>query len=409
MARRTWLNKFWACIGSFGLACTLLFFLFLLTFFGTFEQADHSLYEVQKRYFEGWFLITDARIFQQGPVRIPLPGGVPLMGLLGVNLIVGGLVRMRWSLRTLGIVVAHFGVAFMLIAALVKQRLSDDGALMLFEGEESAEYVSYYNYEVALWEVAGGATVLEHVIPAKEFRDLHGERSRTFTASGLPFSLTLSNYLPNCQPLPKGPMWEADSPTVDGYAFKRMPLDKSSAEVDRAGLVAKIRPRGGEELAALLWSEAETQRHLPVSLPYCFEVDGRTWAVSLRHERYQLPFTVRLEDFEHEFHPRTGTAKKFQSDVALLEGDEIRKVRISMNQPLRDRGVVLFQSGWGPQGIPNPSKYFSIFSVVRNPSDHWPLYACIVITAGLLFALGYKLLRHIRSQSKAQVPSPKAS
>ena len=134
-------------------------------------------------------------------------------------------------------------------------------------------------------------------------------------------------------------------------------------------------------------------------LPWTFETNGHTWAVSLRHERYPMPFTVRLEDFQHEYHPRTNTAKKFQSDITILEGDEARPVRISMNQPLRDRGLVLFQSGWGPQNDPDATRMFSVFSVVRNPSDHWPLYSCIVIAAGLLFAFSTKLVRHVTSQT----------
>ena len=26
---------------------------------------------------------------------------------------------------------------------------------------------------------------------------------------------------------------------------------------------------------------------------------------------------------------------------------------------------------------------FSTFAVVRNPSDHWPLYSCIIVAVGL--------------------------
>ena len=43
-------------------------------------------------------------------------------------------------------------------------------------------------------------------------------------------------------------------------------------------------------------------------------------------------------------------------------------------------------------------RMFSVFAVVRNPSDQWPLYACIVIAAGMLMHFGRKLLRYVRSE-----------
>ena len=55
-----------------------------------------------------------------------------------------------------------------------------------------------------------------------------------------------------------------------------------------------------------------------------------------------------------------------------------------MNEPLRTDGLVLFQANWGPQNAPPGTPLFSGFAVVRNPSDYWPLYACIVIGLGLL-------------------------
>ena len=70
-----------------------------------------------------------------------------------------------------------------------------------------------------------------------------------------------------------------------------------------------------------------------------------------------------------------------------------------MNEPLRHGGLVLFQSSWFPQDKEIPRMY-SVFSVVRNPSDYWPLYSCIVIAVGLLLAFAPKLLRFVRSQNQ---------
>ncbi len=96
---KTPLDRVLDFFGSYGLACMVLMFLFLLTFLGTIEQGTRGLYEVQKVYFESWFLVH--WFFDKMPV--PLPGGLLLMILLSTNLIVGGLVRVRKSKGTLGV------------------------------------------------------------------------------------------------------------------------------------------------------------------------------------------------------------------------------------------------------------------------------------------------------------------
>ena len=92
-------------LGSYGLACLLLLDLFLLTLFGTLYQVEHGLYQAQKIYFESWFVV------QSAPVPLVLPGGLLCMGLLAVNLFVGGMVRIQKSKRTVGVMVVHVGIA----------------------------------------------------------------------------------------------------------------------------------------------------------------------------------------------------------------------------------------------------------------------------------------------------------
>ena len=72
-----------------------------------------------------------------------------------------------------------------------------------------------------------------------------------------------------------------------------------------------------------------------------------------------------------------------------------------MNDPLRREGYVLFQSDWGPkpEDDPSPERYYSVFAVVRNPADHWPLIACIVIAIGLCTHFGRMLVRYVRSEA----------
>jgi hypothetical protein len=68
--------------------------------------------------------------------------------------------------------------------------------------------------------------------------------------------------------------------------------------------------------------------------------------------------------------------------------------------PLRDKGLILFQSSWGPQDAAPGDDLFSVFSVVRNPSDHWPLYSCIVIAIGMAITFIQKFLAYSKQQAK---------
>jgi hypothetical protein len=107
---------------------------------------------------------------------------------------------------------------------------------------------------------------------------------------------------------------------------------------------------------------------------------------------------LRVEKFTFEMHPRTRTASVYSSDVVKIEGDREQAVKITMNEPLRHGGYTLYQTSYGPQGVLPGQPAYTVFAVVRNPSDQWPKWACYVIAIGLLWQFGAKLFRHVRSQ-----------
>ncbi len=390
--KRSTTNPLVALFGSYGLSCTLLFLLFLLTIGGTLYQVDHGLYDAKKVWFEAWFIWRDF-----GSVSLPIfPAGLTCMGLLAINLVVGGLLRIKPSPRTAGVIITHLGIAFMLIASLVKHSNSDEGHLTLYEGEESDVFKSYQKWEVAVWEVGKPGATTEHVIEHELLVDLTDGKSRSFSFEGVPFELELSNFVGHCDPLPKGPNWEASSPVVDGFALLERPRMKET-ERHVAGLYGTT-TIDGQKQEALLWG---FERY-----PWTVEAGGKTWAIGMRHSRYQMPYAIRLDDFQKEEYPGMTMAKAYRSYVYKIDEDGEERVLIQMNEPLREGGLVLFQSGWGPQvGAPD-RRLFSTFSVVRNPSDKWPEYALWVITVGMLYDFGRKLFRFIMKSSRKAAPSP---
>jgi hypothetical protein len=119
--------------------------------------------------------------------------------------------------------------------------------------------------------------------------------------------------------------------------------------------------------------------------------------VELRKESWDLPFTLSLTRFVHETHPGTSMARRFSSYLTRTEGDEARDVHITMNEPLRESGYTVYQSGWGPEDAPPGTPLFSTFSVVKNPSDRVPILACCIIAFGLVWHWTRKLIRYLRA------------
>ena len=358
----------------------------MLTFFGTLEQVDHGIYEVQQRYFNSPFLVH--RI---GDVPIPMPGGALLLPLLFINLICGGFIRIKKTRSRIGILIAHLGIALLLISGFITYGFSFDGHLTLYEDEQSDEFQSYYEWEIVITEPLEDGNYREHIVPGKTFLALPKNEILKVRSRDLPFSLELSQNSKNSQPMPKGPMFEVTVPIVDGYYLKELPPEKETERNVPGLYVTLIENQTNKRNDGILWG---LQRH-----PMTAQVNEKLWAIDLRPKRWQLPFTIVLDKFTRELHPRTGIAKVFMSDVTKIENGIEQAIKISMNEPLRHRGYTLFQSSWGPQNAKPGEPLFSTFAVVKNPADKLPEYACIIIATGLFIHFSQRLSRYIKTQA----------
>lgn len=380
------LNRLLRFLASYGFGAILLILLLALVFLGTLQQAQHGIYEVQKQYFET-FVVTH----WFGPVPLPLPGAYLLMGLLFVNIFLGGIVRAPKHWLRPGMLIAHGGILFMVLAGFVTYHYSTSGHMTLYEGEESNEYESFYEWEIVISELDGAGR--EFVIPEADFWRLQGSGARVFFAADLPFDLRISGFQPNCAPR-KAP--EGMGGAVDGVMLAALPKD-ATVERNIAGAYATVTPKDGSApVNGVLWGMARA--------PWVAQTGGRHYAVDLRHRRWRVPFTITLDQFIRELHPRTGIPASFMSIVTLTQHGAARKVEIKMNEPLRHEGYTFFQASWGPQSAGPNTPLFSQFAVVNNPADQWPLYSCVVVTFGLLIHFTQRLLRYLRAEQRRRNP-----
>ncbi len=395
-------NAFVRWLGSYGLCVTILGGLFLLTALGTWAQAEEGLYAAQTKYFDSFFLTEHIPIFGKTLV-VPLPGAVTLMALLAVNLFVGGFVRIRKNKRTFGVLVIHAGIGLLLLAGLVKREAANEGYVRLYEGEQATEYRSYHDWEVCVREllpkpdqtglVSGDEWFVDQVV----FLGLEGDEVAMVRHPELPFDLHLRHFVPNARVHSEKSRDSSIYPVVDGYRVVPDPVDPE-AERNFAALyaevVAKGAPKDRRGRAGIL---AAMERY-----PFTVDQDGRLFAIELRKRRYSMPFTIEQVKFTMEEHPRTRIPSVYSSDILRkdLGAEEGDSVHISMNRPLREDGLVVFQSGYGPKDAPKGTPLFSIFAVVRNPSDRWPEYSCWVIAAGMLIAFGQRLVGYVNRQKR---------
>ena len=376
-------------LASFELSVTILLLLIVITFFGTLAQVEHGLFQAQKIYFESWFVSQPL-----GFLQLPLPGGQLLMVALAINLFFGGLFRIRKSLRTAGIIVVHIGIVLLLLASLVKHRFADDGRLTLFEGESSAEFIHYHDWEVAIAEVGSSEEVTEFLISDDQLKSLGDEGGRRAVLEELPLELTLHHFVPNARVRPAPAEGRTVLPVVDGFTVVPQPRLTVNEQHLAAVYVSALDRQSGRVEDGILYGQDYE--------PWAFEAGGKLWSIRLRHKRFNMPFEIELVDFQKQDHARTNMAASYSSDVLRIQDGESTPVHIRMNEPLRHDGMILFQSGWGPQDARPGAPLFSTFAVVRNVSDNWPLIACIIIGLGMLIAFLMRLFKYISSQTRAR-------
>ena len=381
---KTIFTKLFNFFASFGLATTIFIFFFFLILFGTLYQVDHGLLEAQTKYFSSMYVIH--RI---GPVAIPLPGGYLLTSLLAVNLICGGLIRLRKNLRRAGILITHIGILVLIGSAAVTYHFSDRGHMRLYPGEQSDVYQSYDEWDVQVGKPASGATL--QLISDKQIANLRPGESRTFYSDDIPIDITLHGYAKNAVPVPV-----QDGTTgpgiVDGFRLQALPPE-IEAEMNVPGAyVTATDKTTGEKTEGILWGLAME--------PLTVQSGDVYYTIDLARKSYRTPFVVRVDDFRRELHAGSNMVASFESDITKIENGAEESMMIWMNHPLRRKGYTFFQASWGPSNAGPNDRLFTVFEVVRNPADHGPLVACIIISIGFLIQFTQKLAAYMRAEAR---------
>lgn len=380
---RSLAGKAFDVLSGYGLATILLLLLGVLTWFATLEQIDNGLYATLNKYFH-WKSVVLLPEIKGKMVPMPLPGGYWVGAVLLVNLILGGVIRIRKGWKHAGNLIAHLGIVFMLIGGGVAHHFSERGNMAVGEGEASNTAEDYFEYVVELAEIKDGKPGPITVIRGEHIDDLTGGKSRVFRLPEFPFDLEIAGYLENGQPVSiheRAP--SAEERQIDGYYLMEKPADVN-AEAHTAACYARILDRGDKAPVPFLLAGASFH-------PFTFRHEDRVFTVDMRKRLWPMPFTVKLDRFTADFHPGTMRPSKFVSEITRIENGGEAKVTIQMNEPMRYEGLTFFQASYGPPGAGPGQKMYSVFEIVRNPADKWPEYSLYIVAFGMAVTFLTKL------------------
>jgi hypothetical protein len=398
------LSRLIAFLSSFGLATIVLALLLLITVLGTLEQAEYGLVDSQARYFESFFVdrvdvaacLRALAIADLGKFTLPLyflPGGYTLMAVLFVNMFIGGIIRIRKSPKTIGVIISHFAILFMIAAGAVTYHFAKEGILNLREGRTNDEFQSFHERVIEIEKASADEKAKRSVlvIDQSKYVDLTDGKGRTFTHESLPFDLMITGWKQHAEPRRDR---DGRAEAVDGYFIQEVSmLDEAGAAIaderlSSACVAIVVDKKTGETQKGILWEFSAAE--------WTMTIGGEKYLIDLRRRTYRLPFAVRLDKTEQEKHPGTRMARRFTSWVTKISGGREEKRVITMNEPVRGGGYAVFQSTFGDGVEDGSGMKSSGFQIVENPSDHWPLISCIIVAEGLLLHLLMMLARFIK-------------
>ncbi|WP_018969655.1 cytochrome c biogenesis protein ResB [Rubritalea marina] len=358
-------------LGGFHVAIVSMVLLLILTWLSTLEQTGPGgLYWTLKKYFsfDAWYVVPT---LNGKDLPIILPGGYWVCVVFTLNLIFGGVIRMRKGIKQLPIFFSHVSMAMLMIGGAITYHQSREAYMVLPVGASGDFAFSLTELSVEVAEIDGYDKKRPYVIDSKQLEAVRGQVGATqeYLFPELPFDIRVSDYYINAKLYPMQGSAPEGAVAVDGYyAMAAEPTGHEEQNLSSC-VVRVIERESGKQHEVMLYEG--------VGHDVTVTIDGKVYGFRMHGEVWNTPFQVRLDDSRGEKHPGTGMAMIYESDVTVLDsdGNAERSFKIEMNKPLRYKDLTFYQTSWEEKdGLVE-----SGFTVKTNPSDQWPkysIYAC---------------------------------
>ncbi len=362
-------NKLFRTGGSLKVTVFCLFYLFILTFWGTLDQVENGLFAAQQKFFTSMFFPAFWIIW--------LPGAKLILAIMCINLISAFYRMLGFRLKKAGILITHIGLLLFFIAAWLTYTSAVETQITLVEKETVNTSQSYHVWELSIWPAddADNKRNITAITLTKKSENI------IYDLDDLGMRIEIKDYLENAH----AEIVHGDDHSQLKRRVSEMPSSKNPEENLPAVFINVV---SGDK-------QTEVDFFASDSVAKPVENDkGGAFYLALRRKRLAVPFKLRLDDFRKEFHPGTGIAKSFESDVSVDEGSGMRLATISMNKPLRIKEYTIYQASYGDDSF---GRETSTFAIVKNPARILPYWASFITSFGLFL---HFFLRSIQRQGR---------
>ena len=380
---------------SLKLTVVLLSFSLVLIFFGTLDQVQYGIWHTQELYFESflvvWTFPEHAPLGQHLHwIRIPMPGGYLLGGMLLINLLAAHFTRFKMSWMKCGIFLIHSGLILLLISELMTDILAVESQMPVDEGGTSNYSQGFRENELVFIDRSHPEHDSVHTIPASLLKP--GKR---IDVPNTPLSIRTVRYHGNAEIGRATSGSPAESIATRGAAVRMgiivnpKPETYSEDEINTVTAFVEV-IKGEDSLGTWLVSNVMDERFPPQMV----DAGDLSYEIALRFTRHYYPFEIELIDFKHEKYPGTEVPFNFSSEVKVTHQDSTKnqKALIYMNHPLRYEGLTFFQASFANQDKT------SIFQVVRNPGWLLPYLSVLLMGLGMCVQFGMHFFKFLRKQ-----------
>ncbi len=340
------------------LTVLLILLLAAYTIIGTIYQVEFGLYAAQKKFFNSPFVLL---------WFIPLPSVQLVLWALFINLVAGLQTRIRWKKVSLGLFMIHWGLLLLLLSGFYSLYFSHESFIELREEETTNRSSDYYDWQLLLVNESTSekdSWALKNINIGKNYKPKHGPE------------FSVDNYFDNSRIF--------DTPFA-GRILKKLPLSKEAEQ----------------NIPSLMLSTKLQKQHLQLHgdglRTANISSNGNNYIFTLMRKKYTLPFALELLDVNRKLYPGTEIAKSYKSDVILHERSGLkRKLRISMNKPLRYWQYTVYQTSYGMDA---DGAEFSVFAVVENHGRLLPYIASLVMAFGIFLHFASSFFAFLRARA----------
>lgn len=364
---KSWIKKTAQFIAGPHIIYWVMPWFMLLLVIATVEQKNIGLYDFVQIYlysFVVWFGV------------IPLPGGGVALALITFSLAVKFLFYSPWSWKRSGIIVSHLGSLMLLIGGFITILNTQEGFIIIPEGEERAYFSDYYKRTVFIYEDDKKLVS----IPFDDF-------TKGFEVDDevLPFTISIKNTCDNCaiNPIPKKIELRKNLAAEIEITPQKSELNK---EENFSGMTFRILEKERNKIIG----EYIVLEDVKQPKPY------KNFDIKIERDKTPLPFSIALENFEKIDYAGTTKAADYISQLTFNENDVSWPVKIQMNKPYRYKGYSFFQSSFDQRdGVET-----TVINVVQNSGRLFPYISSFLIFLGLFMHLISRTVRRNKSVEK---------